>query len=114
MTSTPGGDEPSEAPDTVTDALRILAADGYTADFNLANAALHCPSCQGRHPLEQAVAERVYRFEGPSDPADEAIVLGVRCPRCGALGTIVSAFGPDADPETLKRLALVARGPERS
>lgn len=113
MTSTPGGAEPPEAPDTVTEALGILAADGYTADFNLANVALCCPECQGQHPLEQAAVERVYRFEGPSDPADEAIVLGVRCPRCGALGSIVSAFGPDADPETLKRLRS-ARGPERS
>lgn len=114
MTGNPGGAELPEAPDTVTDALRILAADGYTADFNLADGALHCPACHGEHPLQHAVAERVYRFEGPSDPADEAIVLGVRCQRCGALGSIVSAFGPDADPETLKNLALVARGPERS
>ena len=39
----------------------------------------------------------VFRFEGPTDPADEAIVLGVECPRCGYRATVVSAFGPDAD-----------------
>jgi hypothetical protein len=54
------------------------------------------------------LVERVYRFEGPSDPADEAIVLGVCCPKCGARGIIVSAFGPDADPEVLGAVAMLA------
>ena len=47
--------------------------------------------------VEPVVVDRFFRFEGPSDPADEAIVLGVHCSACGARGTIVSAFGPDAD-----------------
>lgn len=93
------------APTTVTDALTLLAADGYTADFNLLGPAAMCPACQSTHPLEDSVIERQYRFEGPTDPGDEAIVLGLSCPACGAKGVIVSAYGPDADPALFEVLA---------
>jgi len=36
-------------------------------------------------------------------------VLGVACPDCGARGVIVSAYGPDADPEYLALLEQVRR-----
>jgi hypothetical protein len=65
------------------------------------------------HPASAWVITEVFRFEGPSDPGDEAIVLGVACPRCGDRGIVVSAFGPDAD-DQLRELVEVAvrRGPE--
>ena len=99
--------QPSEM-DTVTDALRELAGDGYVHDFAVHDGHVHCPECSHSHPAADAIVDRVYRFEGPSDPADEAIVLGVRCRSCGALGTVVSAFGPDADPDTLAALTILA------
>ena len=94
----------TDAPETVSDALTLLASEGYTEDFNLVGAAAVCPACGHAHDLGVLGIERQFRFEGPSDPADEAIVLGLRCPRCGARGVLVSAFGPDADPEVLRRL----------
>ncbi|MGD9798542.1 MAG: phosphoribosylpyrophosphate synthetase [Acidimicrobiia bacterium] len=95
----------TDAPETVTEALALLAADGYTEDFNLVGTSASCPRCAATHELDHAAIERLYRFEGPSDPADEAIVLGLDCPACGGRGVLVSAFGPDADPEVLARLA---------
>jgi hypothetical protein len=94
-----------DAPETVTDALALLAADGYSEDFNLVGTSATCPRCQAVHELGHAIIERTYRFEGPSDPGDEAIVYGLRCADCGARGVLVSAFGPDADPELLTPLA---------
>jgi hypothetical protein len=92
------------APDTVTDALNLLSAAGYDASFDWVRGELRCSACTAGHVPSEAHAERVYRFEGPSDPADEAIVLGLRCPSCGAAGTFVSAFGPDADPDRFAEL----------
>ena len=96
-------------PDTVTEAIAILRAEGYTDDtLTVTGSTLECGVCGVSHPIEDAQVERVYRFEGPSDPADEAIVLGVRCGKCGARGIIVSAFGPDADPEVLGAVSMLA------
>ena len=101
----------AEAPDTVTEAVALLRADGYTDDVEMDGGGFACPACGAGHRLEQGVMERMYRFEGPSDPGDEAIVLGVRCATCGRRGILVSAFGPDADPAAFAHLVNLVPPP---
>ena len=43
---------------------------------------------------ESLVVEEVARFEGISDPADEAIVLALHCREDGIKGTYTVPFGP--------------------
>lgn len=66
---------------------------------------LRCAACDGAHGAAAVVVQHTFRFEGESDPGDEAIVLGVGIGECGARGIIVSAYGPDADPELLALIA---------
>jgi hypothetical protein len=47
---------------------------------------------------------QTYRYEGNTDPGDESVVFGIVCPDCGAKGIVVSAYGPDADPEVFDLL----------
>jgi hypothetical protein len=101
----------ASAPDTVTEAIALLQADGYTEDFEQTGAQMTCPVCSTANSIDRGVVERIFRFEGPSDPGDEAIVLGVRCGNCGARGTVVSAFGPDADPEAFAHLVNLVAPP---
>ena len=100
--------ERSTSASTVTEALEEMAAEGYGDDLHLTKGKVACGSCGSRHPTKVIEVDRVLRFEGPSDPADEAIVLGLRCPRCGAKGALVSAFGPDADPELAEAFVYLA------
>lgn len=95
------------APDTVTEALAILEADGYTHSFVVRDGRVHCDACSGDHDAADAVVERIYRFEGASDPDYEDIVFGLRCPGCDVRGTLVSAFGPNADPDELDALRIL-------
>ena len=76
--------DPADAPDTVTEALVLLRDEGYPGDFDQHGTEVMCSFCGASSSLEPGVVERIYRFEGPSDPGDEAIVLGVRCGNCGA------------------------------
>jgi hypothetical protein len=62
--------------------------------------------------IKSAIVDRVYRFEGQSDPGDEAIVFGLRCGNCGARGSLASGYGPSADPEVLDRLSYLAERAE--
>jgi hypothetical protein len=102
--------EPS--PDTVTEAMALLQSEGYTADVVLGPQTVVCPACNEMMPLAETVVERMYRFEGESDPADEMIVLGLSCGSCGQKGLLVSAFGHDADRAHAEALrALAERGP---
>lgn len=94
----------ADAPDTVTEALALLRAEGYDADYELVDGHLQAEGC-ARCRVEDVVVERRFRFEGPSDPGDEMIVFGLRDPATGARGTLASAFGLNADPALAEHLA---------
>jgi hypothetical protein len=92
-------DTANDAPDTVTDAVNLLTAEGYTANFGVRDRQLQCGACGVLQDPTLATIERIFRFEGASDPDDEAIVLGVTCPNCDLKGVIVAGYGPSADPD---------------
>jgi hypothetical protein len=96
-----------DEPATVLDAVRVLEGDGFGTSFWLTGDGLRCGACGDRPTIEKAEVLRVYRFEGPSDPDEEAIVYALRCPICGATGTLVSSFGPSADPDLADRLVML-------
>src|SRR5258708_31786627 len=82
--------------DTVTAAIKGLKQRGYTIDFNLETDRINCPDHQlSLKPSEFEITE-VYRFEGESDPADEAIVYAIES-KDGRKGVLVNGFGISAD-----------------
>jgi hypothetical protein len=99
-----------DAPETVTDAVVALQALGYTDELVVTPDGLMATGKDGVEDVRGAVVEHVYRFEGPSDPADEAIVLGVHCPTLDVRGIVVSGYGPSIDPDHAAVLrALIER-----
>lgn len=98
------------APDTVTEAVTFLAGEGYVDDFRLCPEGIVSSGHDEPHPTESTIVDHTFRFEGPSDPADEAIVLGVRCTEWGSKGVIVAAYGPEADPDEAALLTALTRG----
>jgi hypothetical protein len=104
----PDDSEAAATASTVTEAVAQLDAAGYHDRLELGDGELHCDVCGAVHSPDVIVVDRVLRFEGPSDPADEAIVLALRCPECDARSTLVSAFGPDADPRLADAFVYLA------
>ncbi|HEY6531816.1 MAG TPA: hypothetical protein VIY72_05910 [Acidimicrobiales bacterium] len=95
-------------PDTVVEAEAVLREDGYDIEFNLDDGHVRWEGGQASCSTADVVVERLYRFEGPSDPGDEMIVFGLRDPATGRLGYLSSGFGPAADPEVMDHLAGMA------
>jgi hypothetical protein len=87
----------TDVPDTVTEAMRFLTELGYTDEIRLVANGLECDSAEGVHDASRAIVDYTFRFEGPSDPADEAIVLGITLPDFGIKGVLMSAYGVAAD-----------------
>ncbi|MHB8464505.1 MAG: phosphoribosylpyrophosphate synthetase [Acidimicrobiales bacterium] len=102
---------PQPAVDTVTDAVTFLTSEGYLDELEIDADGLRTSSVDGVHPLETARIDYLFRFEGPSDPGDEAIVVGVSCPEWDRRGILVSAFGSDADPDKIAILLALTRRP---
>jgi hypothetical protein len=99
------------SPDTVAEAIDRLVELGYAPDFDIRQHAAHSAACLGEDGRLRFCVRRRYRFEGASDPGDEADVVGVVCAGCSVRGIVVSAFGPDADDE-LVQLAHFLRDPD--
>ena len=80
--------------DTVTEAVNGLKKRGFDLDFNLLENCLVCKE----HRFNAADFEivEVYRFEGDSDPADEAVVYAIESAN-GVKGVLVSGYGISAD-----------------
>lgn len=82
--------------DTVTEAVSGLKSRGYTIDFNLEKDCITChKSGLSLKPSDFEITE-VYRFEGSSDPADEAVVYAIESKK-GEKGILVNGFGVSAD-----------------
>ena len=82
--------------DTVTEAVAGLKQRGFGIDFNLEFDRVICPSTPvSLLPSEFEIVE-FYRFEGNSDPADEAVVYAIES-KHGQKGVLVSGFGISAE-----------------
>ena len=94
-----------DAPSTVTEAVAILRGRGYIDDVDLRGSTLACAGKASSCDLSSVVIDHTFRFEGDSDPGDEAIVLGLRFPDSDVRAILVSAFGADAEPEVAEFFA---------
>lgn len=90
--------------DTVSEAIEQLKKQGFTLDFNLKENQL--VANDQLYAADEFEIVDLYRYEGPSDPADEATVYALASPS-GLKGTLVTGYGistDEASTETLKQL----------
>ena len=82
---------------TLSEVLHNLKKEGYTEDFNLKE---NCLECHGNFIQvfpDEFVVDRHFRFEGISDPADEAVVYAISSDKYNLKGTLVNGYGMYSD-----------------
>ncbi|MDP4263816.1 MAG: hypothetical protein Q8941_14910 [Bacteroidota bacterium] len=80
--------------DTVSAAVNGLKKRGYNMDFNLTE---NCLVCHGdKFNVTDFEIVEFYRFEGDTDPADEAVVYAIESNK-GLKGVLVNGYGVSAD-----------------
>lgn len=95
--------------DSVAHAIDELRKQGYTEDFNLKENCLICNA--GQFNPDDFEIREVIRFEGDSDPGDEAIVYGIES-NTGVRGVLVNGYGYSSESmgeEIVKKLRMHAR-----
>ncbi len=89
-----------EGESSLQDVIRRYEEEGATGQFTaLADGVLECHACQAHEPAAQAPLLALHRFEGASDPSDQAALAAIECPACGQWGTIALSYGPEASAE---------------
>jgi hypothetical protein len=102
----PSSPQPME---TLVEAITRLRTSGYLADFMATpEGNLVCRSCGTDHEPEHIEIRETVRFEGDSNPDDEAILLALSCDD-GCLGQYSSAFGPGTPTADMRALARLPR-----
>ncbi|MBS1665285.1 MAG: phosphoribosylpyrophosphate synthetase [Bacteroidetes bacterium] len=82
--------------DTVSEAVNGLKQRGYSIDFNLEADRIFCDKTPLSLKADDFEITEFYRFEGPSDPADEAVVYAIESKK-GEKGLLVTGFGISAE-----------------
>lgn len=77
---------------TMTGCMNKLQSDGYTENFIAKEKGLEAPSKQKVYTPDQIKINSFYRFEGESDPGDNAIVYAVET-NDGIKGMLVDSYG---------------------
>lgn len=93
--------------ETMQEAMARLEAAGYTGSFRAADGHLHCIECACQVAPETVTIEEIVRFEGASDPDEQAALFAISCSGCGMKGLYTVVFGPEMpaeDAEVVRRL----------
>jgi hypothetical protein len=89
---------------TLSQVMEDLRKRGYTEDFNLREDCIYCVGATIALSPDEFRIDRYYRFEGASDPADEAIVYAISSDVHNMKGILVNGYGTTSDPLTDKML----------
>ena len=93
--------------DTVSRAIEDLRRQGFTADFNVEGDHIVCS--EGKFDADNFDVVDVYRYEGNTDPADEAAVYAIQSSG-GIKGILVTGYGASADAVSTEILEKLGKG----
>ncbi len=92
--------------DTLSEAISGLKERGYTIDFNIVADKLVCHHTPVSLAPQEFEITEVHRFEGDTDPADEAVLYAIES-KHNLKGILVNSYGPGSDAlgdELIKKL----------
>jgi len=85
--------------ESLSDALRRLGDRGFTHNLRAQHGRLRDVATGESYEPEQLEIDELVRFEGESDPDEQAILFAVRLLRGRPIGTYSAVFGPAMPPE---------------
>ncbi|XZF14268.1 hypothetical protein ACTHGU_21010 [Chitinophagaceae bacterium MMS25-I14] len=104
---------------TLTSVVNKVVKQGYVDNFKITDRGMFSLSAERYFRPEQVKVINFYRFEGQSDPSDNAILYVIETSD-GHKGTLIDAYGAYADPGIHKFMNLVEdmqkkmKGPEEA
>src|SRR5262245_64442488 len=99
--------------ETLSEAVDRLRAAGYHDSFRAEARGMRALAAGRLYAPEELAIDETVRFEGPTDPGDEAILFAIRSRDGAVRGTFVSGYGTAVDPanaELVHRLPSTTSG----
>lgn len=97
---------------TLSETINGLKKEGYSLDFNVNQAFLICNHSKTEFSPEEFVIDKVYRFEGESNPDDQSVLYALSSAKFGVKGVLVNGFGISANDDTNALIAKLKTHPD--
>jgi hypothetical protein len=91
---------------TLSETINGLKKEGYSKDFNISSECIVCGETNMALSPEDFEIDKVYRFEGATNPDDQSILYAISSKKFNVKGVLVNGYGISADDATN---ALVAK-----
>lgn len=82
---------------TLSQTMNGLKKEGYDMDFNIHDECIVCHQNNTKLSPDDFEIDKVYRFEGESNPDDESVLYALSSPKFGVKGLLVNGYGISAD-----------------
>jgi len=89
-----------ESYSTLSGTMNELRKEGYVEDFNLQQNCLECRNGQFKVFADDFKIDKYFRFEGQSNPSDQAILYAISSGKHNLKGVLVNAYGIYSEPVT--------------
>ena len=87
---------------TLSETINGLIELGYTRDFNVKEERLLCNQTKVSLSPNDFKIDKVYRFEGDSNPQDQSILYAISSTHLNIKGILVNGYGISSNQETSK------------
>lgn len=85
---------------TLSETINGLKKDGYTLDFNINKEFVVCNSPNMTLSPDDFEIDKVYRFEGETNPDDQSILYAISSPKFNVKGVLVNGYGISSNEES--------------
>lgn len=93
---------------TLSETINGLIGLGYIHDFNIQEECLVCHQLNDKLSPDDFLIDKVYRFEGASNPEDQSILYAISSTKFNLKGTLVNGYGISSDEATSKLIEKLA------
>ena len=95
--------------ETLSEAIARLERLGFRDSFQPLDGWLRALGAERPFAPAELVVEEVVRFEGDSDPSEQAILFALRSPGGDVRGTFVAGYGVLTDPNSAEIVRALSR-----
>lgn len=99
---------------TLSQIINALRLDGYSLDFNVQEERIVCHQTNTVLSPEDFEIDKLYRFEGASNPDDQSVLYAISSLKFDVKGVLVNGYGISADAATDAIIARLKTHPENS
>jgi quercetin dioxygenase-like cupin family protein len=85
---------------TLSETINGLKKEGYTLDFNNTQECLVCHESNITLSPVDFEIDKVYRFEGQSNPDDQSVLYAISSPKFNVKGVLVNGYGISSNEES--------------